>query len=86
MPPCLQVIDDEKKMKDLEAKKAKKKKPPSTLDVPYPEGIKKRSRTHTYEINRNELDEDKSLLQDGEYFLHEILHLSYFQILIVVFL
>lgn len=60
-----EVIDDEKKMKDLETKKNKNKsKRPSTLDVPYPEGIKKRSRTHTYDINRDDLDEDRSLLQD----------------------
>lgn len=64
-----EVIDDEKKMKDLEEKKKLKSKAAqegaSALDVPYPQGIK-RSKINTYQIKQDELDEDRNLLQTDE--------------------
>lgn len=56
-------------MKDLEQKKKntkKNKQSESTMDVPYPEGIRKRSKIRTYEIDKNELDEDRNLLLAGK--------------------
>lgn len=64
-----QVIDDEKKMKDLEQKKKSSKKnkdSESALDVPYPDGVRKRSRIRTYDIKNDELDEDRNLLEAGK--------------------
>jgi len=60
-----EVIDDEKKMKDLEEKKKGKTKSISALDVPYPEGVK-RSKISTYEVKEDELDEDRNLIETDE--------------------
>ncbi|XP_002160973.1 PC3-like endoprotease variant B isoform X1 [Hydra vulgaris] len=60
-----EVIDDEKKMRDLEEKKKKKKEAESSsiLDVPYPDGVRKRNKIRTYSIKTDELDEDRNILQ-----------------------
>ncbi|XP_057306500.1 PC3-like endoprotease variant B [Hydractinia symbiolongicarpus] len=74
-----EVIDDEKKMKDLEERKKKKNKQKDTtggnsaLDVPYPDGVRKRSKIHTYQIKTDDLDEDKNLLDTDEQ-INEMLH------------
>jgi len=67
------VIDDEKRLKQLEMKKKAKKKGgeslTSALDVPFPDpnGIKKkkRSKIRTYNIKKDDLDEDRTLLEQG---------------------
>lgn len=62
-------------MKDLEERKKKKNKQKDTtggnsaLDVPYPDGVRKRSKIHTYQIKTDDLDEDKNLLDTGLHFL-----------------
>jgi len=65
-----EVIDDEKKMKDLEERKKLKNKnkqsEDSALDVPYPEGVRKRSKIHTYQIKSDDLDEDRNLLEEDD--------------------
>ena len=72
-----QVIDDEKHLKELELKKAKKKggdpagTATSALDVPLPNSnnIKKRSKIKTYDIKHDELDEDRTLIERGTFIL-----------------
>ncbi|XP_066929242.1 PC3-like endoprotease variant B [Clytia hemisphaerica] len=68
-----EVIDDEKRVKELEQKKKLKKKgvsgSTSTLDVPQPNdlnGIKKRDRIKTYNIKKDDLDEDRTLLEQDD--------------------
>lgn len=45
----------------------------STLDIPYPEGVRKRNRIRTYQIKEDELDEDRNLLETGKEKLRNIL-------------
>ena len=73
----LKVIDDEKRLKELELKKKAKKKGgdtagTSTLDVPVPsnnnnDNNNKKSKIKTYDIKHDELDEDRTLIERGKY-------------------
>lgn len=92
MTCIIKVIDDEKKMKDLEEKKKIKNKKKldaqqdSTLDIPYPEGVRKRSRIRTYQIKEDELDEDRNLLETGKDKLRDIFRDGYHQLYTEVYL
>jgi len=70
-----EVIDDEKRLKELELKKKAKQKDGDTagtstsaLDVPVPnnnnnKNNKKRSKIKTYDVKHDELDEDRTLIE-----------------------
>ncbi len=59
------MIDDEKKMKEIESKR-KGKKAESATDVPYPEGVR-RNKVQIVDMlpAMDELEEDKKLISTG---------------------